>query len=227
MYSIDTFSFIRFEVKSARIELVQTIFVVFSSAVMFVVKTRLRNNIVVNRVVFFIGITFLKFVTRQRPFFYKLFGSKKFIFVPRLPVKRATMTEKITRFGVSIEPELLKKFDKIIKKEGYPNRSEKIRDLIRKNLITQETTDPKSESIGTLTMIYDHHAGSLTDRLLDLQHNHTKEILVTTHVHIDHHNCLEVLVLKGKAGNIQKLADNIRALKGIKHGELVITKNKI
>ena len=72
-------------------------------------------------------------------------------------------------------------------------------------------------------MIYDHHVGSLTDRLLDLQHDHTKEILVTTHVHIDHHNCLEVLVLKGKQGNIQKLADNIKALKGIKHGELVTT----
>jgi len=171
--------------------------------------------------------TFLKFVTRQRYCFYKFFGSKKFIFVLLLPVKRATMTEKITRFGVSIEPELLKKFDKIIKKEGYSNRSEKIRDLIRKNLIKQETTDPNAGAIGTLTMIYDHHVGSLTDRLLDLQHDHTSEILVTTHVHIDHDNCLEVLVLKGKTGNIQKLADNIKALKGIKHGELVITKNKL
>lgn len=172
-------------------------------------------------------ITFLKFVTRQRNCFYKFFGSKKFIFVLRLPVKRATMTGKITRFGVSIEPELLKKFDKIIKKEGYNNRSEKIRDLIRKNIITEETTNPDTKAIGTLTMVYDHHVGSLTDRLLGLQHDHTNEILVTTHVHIDHDNCLEVLVLKGKTGNIQKLADNIKSLKGIKHGELVITKDKI
>ena len=145
----------------------------------------------------------------------------------RLPVKRVTMVEKITRFGVSIEPELLTKFDKMIKKEGYANRSEAIRDLIRKNLIVEKNKNPDAKSIGTLTMIYDHHVGSLTDKLLDLQHDHTSEILVTTHVHIDHHNCLEVLILKGKAGNIQKLADNIRALKGIKHGELVITKSSL
>ena len=137
------------------------------------------------------------------------------------------MTEKIVRFGVSIEPDLLKKFDKMIKKEGYYNRSEAIRDLIRKNLITEKSKDPDAKSIGTLTMIYDHHTGNLTNKLLDLQHNHHSEILSTTHIHIDHHNCLEVLVLKGKAGQIQKLADNIKALKGIKHGELVITKDSL
>jgi len=137
------------------------------------------------------------------------------------------MTEKITRFGVSIEPDLLKKFDKTIKKEGYTNRSEAIRDIIRKNLIKEKNKNPDEQTIGTLTMIYDHHVGNLTDRLLDLHHDHTKEILVNTHVHIDHHNCLEVLVLKGKQGNISKLADNIKALKGIKHGELVTTKSSL
>jgi len=147
--------------------------------------------------------------------------------VLRLPVKRVTMAEKITRFGVSIEPDLIKKFDKTIKKEGYANRSEAIRDLIRKNLIEEKNKNPDEEAIGTLTMIYDHHTGTLTNRLLDLQHDHHNEILSTTHIHIDHHNCLEVLVLKGKTGNIQKLADNIKALKGIKHGELVITKSSL
>ena len=145
----------------------------------------------------------------------------------RLPVKRVTMTEKIRRFGVSIEPELLKKFDKMIKKEGYTNRSEALRDTIRKNLIIEKNMDPSSESIGTFTMVYDHHTGNLTNKLLDLQHNHHNEILSTTHIHVDHHNCLEVLVLKGKTGDIQKLADNIKALKGIKHGELIITKSSI
>ncbi len=144
----------------------------------------------------------------------------------RFPDKRATM-EKITRFGVSIEPDLLKKFDKIIKKKGYKNRSEAIRDIIRENLIAKRIEDPNSEALGTLTMIYDHHAGNLTNRLLDLQHHHHKEILTTTHIHVDHDNCLEVLVLKGKTRNIQKLADNIKSLKGIKHGELVITESKI
>jgi len=146
--------------------------------------------------------------------------------VLRLPAECVTM-EKITRFGVSIEPELIKKFDKIIKKKGYTNRSEAIRDIIRKDLITEKHMDPNSEAIGTLTMIYDHHTGNLTNRLLDLQHDHTREILSTTHIHIDHHNCLEVLVLKGKTGNIQKLADNIKSLKGIKHGELVITESQL
>lgn len=146
--------------------------------------------------------------------------------MPRLSGKRVTM-EKITRFGVSIEPDLLKKFDKTIKKKGYTNRSEAIRDIIRENLIAEKTEDPNSEVIGTLTMIYDHHAGNLTNRLLDLQHHHHKEILTTTHIHVDHDNCLEVLVLKGKTRNIQKLADNIKSLKGIKHGELVITESKL
>ncbi len=135
--------------------------------------------------------------------------------------------EKIMRFGVSIEPDLLKKFDKVIKKKGYTNRSEAIRDIIRKNLIIEKNKDPNLELIGTLTMIYDHHAGNLTNRLLDMQHDHINEILSTTHIHINHHNCLEVLVLKGKTGNIQKLADKIKSLKGIKHGELVITESSI
>jgi len=147
--------------------------------------------------------------------------------VLRLSIKRVTMTEKITRFGVSIKPELLDKFDKIIKKKGYNNRSEAIRDIIRKSLVKEDTIAPDSEVMGTLTMIYDHHEGTLTNKLLDLQHEHHNEILSTTHIHVDHHNCLEVLVLKGKTGEINKLADNIKALKGIKHGELVITKTSL
>ena len=137
------------------------------------------------------------------------------------------MKEKITRFGISIEPELLKQFDKIIIKEGYTNRSEKIRDLIRKNLINNEIKNPDSKAVGTLTIIYDHHTGNLTNKLLNIQHEHNNEILTTTHVHIDHQNCLEVIVLKGKIGNIQKLTNNIIALKGIKNGKLVITKSSI
>ncbi len=131
--------------------------------------------------------------------------------------------ENITRFGVSIEPELLVHFDNIIKKKGYTNRSEAIRDLIREHLISDRTKDPHIEAIGTLTMIYDHHHGPLTTKLLNIQHDHHEEILTTTHIHIDHDTCLEVLVLKGKTGHLQKLADTITAMKGIQHGELVIT----
>jgi len=135
--------------------------------------------------------------------------------------------ETITRFGVSIEPELLKKFDRMIKKKGYTNRSEALRDLIRKNIVVEENIEPDTEGLGTLTMVYDHHAGPLTTKLLDIQHDHHEEILTTTHIHVDHHNCLEVLVLKGTTRNLQQLADNIIALKGIKHGELVLTNTTV
>lgn len=135
--------------------------------------------------------------------------------------------EKITRFGVSIEPELLEKFDKTIKEKRYANRSEAIRDLIREKLLFQKKRDPKAEAIGTLTMVYNHHAGGLASKLLNIQHKHHEQTLTTTHIHIDNHNCLEVLVLKGKTGEMQKLADEIRGLKGIKHGELVITQSQV
>jgi CopG family transcriptional regulator, nickel-responsive regulator len=135
--------------------------------------------------------------------------------------------EKITRFGVSIEPSLLEKFDRLMKKKRYSNRSEAIRDLIRQHLVREHAKDPTATVIGTLTMVYDHHTGPLTDRLLEIQHNHHQEILTTTHIHIDHKTCLEVLVLKGKTRNIRTLADTITALKGIKHGELVITQHSI
>lgn len=127
------------------------------------------------------------------------------------------------RFGVSIEPNLLEKFDQMIKKKGYTNRSEALRDLIREHLIVKQVKTPSTEVIGTLTMVYDHHSGPLVERLLNIQHDHHHEILTTTHIHIDHNTCLEVLVLNGKTQNIQKLADTIKALKGIKHGELVLT----
>lgn len=220
------FSVIRFDTKSARTVFEQTMFIFSSSAIALFGKYNSKlARIKITIFLFFIEIPPFLGKRLKYYFYYKLFGSKKFKFVLRLPVKRATMTEKIVRFGISIEPELLKKYDKIIKKEGYKNRSEAIRDLIRKNLITEKNKNPDEKAIGTLTMIYDHHVGSLTDKLLNIQHDHTKDILVTTHVHIDHSNCLEVLILKGKIGQIQKLADNIKSLKGIKHGELVITKS--
>ena len=125
--------------------------------------------------------------------------------------------------SISLSSELLKKLDEFMQKKGYSSRSEAIRDLIRKTLIIKKQVDPESKSFGTFTMIYDHHIGMLTNKLMRIQHDHTSEILTTTHIHIDHNNCLEILVLKGKTKNIQQLADNIKSLKGIKHGELVIT----
>ena len=140
----------------------------------------------------------------------------------RLLVERVTM-EKITRFGVSLEPDLLKKFDAIITKKGYTNRSEAIRDLIRTQISQKELEDKDAQGLGTLTILYSHHAGPLSKQLMDLQHEHHEAILTTTHIHIDHDNCLEVLILQGKIGTIQKLADSIKALRGIKLGSLTLT----
>jgi CopG family nickel-responsive transcriptional regulator len=128
----------------------------------------------------------------------------------------------VERIGVSFEPELLDKFDALIKKKGYTNRSEAIRDLVRKSIIESEIE--KGDVIGTITIIYDHDVGDVTNRLLHLQHLHHSQISSTTHIHIDEHRCLEVLVVRGKAKDVKKLADNIRAIKGVRHGELVITK---
>ena len=126
--------------------------------------------------------------------------------------------------GVSFEPELLGKFDKMIQTKGYSNRSEAIRDLVRKSIMDAEIKADKGEVIGTLTFIYDHEIGDVTHKLLHLQHHHHSEISSTTHIHINEDLCLEVLIVRGKAKSVRKLADTIIAFKGVKHGELVVTK---
>jgi CopG family nickel-responsive transcriptional regulator len=133
----------------------------------------------------------------------------------------------VERVGVSFEPELLEKFDALTKEKGYTNRSEAIRDLVRKSIIESDIEDENEDVIGTLTIIYDHDVGDVTNELQHFQHFHLSEIIATTHVHVEKHNCLEVLVVRGKARSIRKLADHIRAIKGVKHGELVTTKSTV
>ena len=130
----------------------------------------------------------------------------------------------VERVGISFEPELLNSFDQLIRKKGYTNRSEAIRDLVRKALVEEQVRAGNGEVIGTLTYIYNHHEGDVNRRLMNLQHDHHTEILFTSHVHMSHEMCLEVLIVKGKAGNVTRLTDNIKAIKGVKHGEMVITK---
>jgi len=130
----------------------------------------------------------------------------------------------VERVGVSFEPELLTKFDKLIKAKGYTNRSEAIRSLVRKSLIESEIEAEKGDVIGTIAIIYDHDVGNVTNKLLHLQHHHPGEISSTTHIHIDEHRCFEVLIVRGKANVVRRLADNIKAIKGVRHGELFITK---
>ena len=130
---------------------------------------------------------------------------------------------ELSRIGVAIDSELLKKFDDHIAVRGYTNRSEAFRDMIREELIQKNWERPDSNVVGTVTLVYDHHVRLLNERLTDLQHNHHHNILSTLHVHLDHDNCLEVVVVKGKAANVRKIADALISTKGVKHGRLTIT----
>ncbi|MFW3146574.1 MAG: nickel-responsive transcriptional regulator NikR [Thermoplasmatota archaeon] len=133
----------------------------------------------------------------------------------------------VERFGVSFEPELLEKFDSLIERKGYQSRSEAIRDLVRKSIIEADIDEIGGMVIGTLTYIYDHHEGDVTNRLMHIQHHHVNEIQSTTHVHIDHDMCLEVLIVRGPAEDVRDLGQNIMAIKGVKHGELMVTKVRV
>jgi CopG family transcriptional regulator, nickel-responsive regulator len=130
---------------------------------------------------------------------------------------------ELSRIGVAIDSELLDKFDHLIESRGYTNRSEAFRDLIRDELIQKAWESPETQVVGTVTLLYDHHVRMLSDKLTDLQHDHHRSILSTMHVHLDHDNCLEVLVVKGKAGDLRKLADVLISTKGVKHGSLTIS----
>jgi CopG family transcriptional regulator, nickel-responsive regulator len=127
------------------------------------------------------------------------------------------------RFGVSIPDELLAKLDKLAKKKGYSNRSEVLRDLVRDRFVDEEWASPAGEVVGTVTLVYNHHSHDLSDKLADLQHSHFQNIVSTTHIHLDHHNCLEVLVVRGKSQKVKEIADRLIATKGVKHGKLVMT----
>ena len=126
------------------------------------------------------------------------------------------------RFGISIHPELLKKFDALIDAKSYQNRSEAIRDLIRKFLVEKQWEEDE-EIIGTVTIVYNHHTRELPDTVTDFQHHHYRSILSSLHVHLDPDNCLEVIVLRGKAGEIKRFADRLIGTRGIKHGTLSAT----
>jgi len=130
----------------------------------------------------------------------------------------------VERVGVSLEPDLLAKFDRLIKNQKYTSRSEAIRDLIRKALIESEIEKRRGNVIGTLTIVYDHTVSGVAKKLQNLQHAHLSEILSTLHIHIDKKRCLEVIIVSGSMQNVKKLADSIKAIKGVKQGELAVTK---
>ncbi len=131
---------------------------------------------------------------------------------------------KLERIGVSLGKELLEKFDGIIAEQGYQSRSEAIRDLVRRQINQQQLENPDAEAIGAVFLVYDHHATKLIESLIGLQHAHilaeSLQIISSLHVHLDEHDCLEIIVLRGSVGEINKMAESILSMKGVKLGRV-------
>lgn len=130
--------------------------------------------------------------------------------------------KRVKRFGVSLEEDLLKDLDGFVKTHEFPNRSQAVRFLIRNNVVDQKWQHDK-EVAGCIVLVYDHHKRGLMNKSVSLQHTYEDLVLSAQHVHLDHHNCLEMIALKGKARKLKELADKLIALKGIKHGQLVMS----
>jgi CopG family nickel-responsive transcriptional regulator len=128
--------------------------------------------------------------------------------------------DRVYRFGVSMEPELLAAFDELSRRRGYTSRSEAIRHIVRGVLVEEEWADADREVIGTVTLVYDHHAHDLPAVLMDLQHEFHESVVCTTHVHMDAHNCLEVVVVRGTASTVRQIGNRLISARGVKHGRL-------
>jgi CopG family nickel-responsive transcriptional regulator len=131
--------------------------------------------------------------------------------------------DQVSRFSVSLPPQLLEQLDGMAREKGYENRSQAIADMIRAQLVEHQQKFGTAEIAGTITLVYDHHKQHVQATLTDIQHDHHQVILSTLHVHLDHDNCLEVLAVRGKADIIKKIADELTTAKGVKHGKLTVT----
>jgi CopG family nickel-responsive transcriptional regulator len=129
----------------------------------------------------------------------------------------------LSRIGIALDSDLLKRFDRSIELRGYTNRSEAFRDLIRDRLVTEQTAAPDATVVGTVTLIYDHHASGITEKLTEMQHAHHELVVSTSHAHLDHDSCLEVLIVHGQSAKVEQFADLLIGLKGVQHGRLVMT----
>ena len=132
-------------------------------------------------------------------------------------------TERLCRFSISMPTALAQQLDALVQAKGYANRSQAVADLVRSRLVEHHQELGDREIAGTITLVYDHHKPHLQAALTDIQHDHHDVIISTMHVHLDHHNCLEVLVVRGKGAVIRQIADELLAAKGVKHGRLTIT----
>ena len=127
----------------------------------------------------------------------------------------------LQRIGVSLEQDLLEMFDELIEQRGYTNRSEAIRDLIREQLVQKQWSNSNETSMGVSILVYDHHTRDLSQKLAEAQHDHFADVVSTMHVHIDHNNCLELLVLKGKNREIEQLGEKLASTHGVKYGKFI------
>jgi CopG family nickel-responsive transcriptional regulator len=130
---------------------------------------------------------------------------------------------ELSRIGIALDSDLLKRFDRSIEKSGYTNRSEAFRDLIRDRLVRERTAAPDSTVVGTVTLIFNHHAHGITEKLTEAQHEHHDLVVSTSHAHLDLDSCLEVLIVHGSAARVESFADNLIGLKGVQHGRLVMS----
>ena len=130
---------------------------------------------------------------------------------------------QLERFSISMEASLLEAFDGLITRKGYTNRSEAVRDLVRDYLVQHEWQEEEQEVVGAVALVYDHHVRELTHALVGLQHQAEAEVVCSTHVHLDEHHCLEVIVLRGRPGNVRQVADQLIGTRGVKHGRLMTT----
>ena len=129
----------------------------------------------------------------------------------------------VRRISISLEDDLLERLDALGRERGYGTRSEAVRDMVRKELVQREWGDPKAEVMATVTIVYEHHEHHVGDALTDLQHKHYRLVVSATHVHLDAHHCLEVIILRGPSGRVRKLAHGLISAKGVKHGGAVAT----
>lgn len=134
--------------------------------------------------------------------------------------KKANNTDETIRFTVSLPKSLFDEMEVDLTNKGYGSRSEYIRDLYRARLIDQQWDNSKQDVVGVLTLVFDHHQRGLAEKLIEIQHNHLIQVLCSTHVHIDHHNCLETIIIKGNPSCVNSLVNQISVLKGVKSARL-------
>ena len=134
--------------------------------------------------------------------------------------------EQLARISITIDQDLLDRFDAVLAASGGGNRSEAIRDLVRDRLLEHEATTGKGDAVGTVTLLYDHRRRHLAEQLTEAGHDHHHEILASMHVHLDHDHCLEIIAMKGKRGVLRRVADSLIEMKGVLHGKLVLSSSR-